>query len=113
MSYRMITMVSSFAKDGSLPSLEDGSPWPLFSKASNYSFVDLAHSGFTLGGATPECPLLEIMRMILNPDKSDRRAIDSAWTPEVVSLALDMLAAIPARALEIAATTHAHAYKGQ
>ncbi|XP_072141262.1 acetylcholinesterase-1-like [Dermacentor andersoni] len=113
MSYRMITMVSSFAKDGSLPSLEDGSPWPLFSKASNYSFVDLAHSGFTLGGTTPECPLLEIMRMILNPDKSDRRAIDSAWTPEVVSLALDMLAAIPARALEIAATTHAHAYKGQ
>ncbi|XP_072141258.1 acetylcholinesterase-1-like [Dermacentor andersoni] len=113
MSYRMITMVSSFAKDGSLPGLEDGSPWPLFSKASNYSFVDLAHSGFTLGGTTPECPLLEIMRMILNPDKSDRRAIDSAWTPEVVSLALDMLAAIPARALEIAATTHARAYKGQ
>ncbi|XP_065282176.2 acetylcholinesterase-1-like [Dermacentor albipictus] len=113
MSYRMITMVSSFAKDGSLPSLAGGKPWPLFSKASNYSFVDLAHSGFTLNGTVPDCPLDETLGMLLNPDTSGRRAIDSAWTTEVVRLALDMLAAIPARAREIAATTHAHAYKGQ
>ncbi|KAL1486859.1 hypothetical protein MTO96_008637 [Rhipicephalus appendiculatus] len=66
MSYRMMTMVSSFAKDGSLPELVDGKPWPLFSNASNNQFVDHTNAGFMSGGSIPKCPLESIFESLID-----------------------------------------------
>ncbi|XP_075739864.1 acetylcholinesterase-1-like [Rhipicephalus microplus] len=107
MSYRMMTMVSNFAKNGSLPKLVDGESWPLFNKSSNYQFVDHTNAGFTSGGPVPDCPLQSIFQMLISSGQLGRRAVDGAWAPEVVELALEMLATLPTRALEVAASAHA------
>ncbi|KAH6940889.1 hypothetical protein HPB50_009349 [Hyalomma asiaticum] len=82
MSYRMMTMVSHFAKDGS-------------------------------GGPVRDCPLDEIIKGVLGSGQHRRRAANASWTPQIVRLALEMLASVPVRALEVSASAHANADRSQ
>lgn len=98
-AYRMMIAVTNYAKNGSLPRLEDGSPWPPFSEATKYTIVEQSQSGYKVIGPGRRCTISDLIdRYISDEDVVVKREDGTVVKAEIIRMLAEMLASIPAMA---------------